>query len=51
VGLAQGEDFSEAGPFILAGITLELIALPFWLGARRSLDRSIWWYNRELPRP
>jgi hypothetical protein len=45
------DDFAEGGVLLLAGATLDLIALPFWLGARRSLDRSVWWYNRELPRP
>jgi hypothetical protein len=45
------DDFVESGPLLLVGVTLELIALPFWLGARRSLDRSVWWYNGALPRP
>jgi hypothetical protein len=45
------DDFVESGGLLLASATLELISLPFWLGARRSLDRSVWWYNRELPRP
>jgi hypothetical protein len=50
-GVAQGDDFVESGPFLLTSLTLDLIALPFWFGARRSLDRSVWWYNRDLPRP
>jgi hypothetical protein len=48
--LAQNDALVGA-PLLITGITLDLIALPFWLGARRSLDRSVWWYNRDLPRP
>jgi hypothetical protein len=51
VGVSQGDDFVDSGPFLLTSLTLDLIALPFWFGARRSLDRSVWWYNRDLPRP
>ncbi|MFN2564114.1 MAG: hypothetical protein ABR499_03795 [Gemmatimonadaceae bacterium] len=51
VAATQTDDFVESGPFLLTATALELISLPFWLGARRSLDRSVWWYNRELPRP
>jgi hypothetical protein len=51
VAVASTDDFGEGSPLLVAGIGLELIALPFWLRARRSLDRSVWWYNRELPRP
>ena len=51
VAVTTTDDFLESGPVLLAGIALELIALPFWLGARRSLDRSVWWYNQGLPRP
>jgi hypothetical protein len=51
VGLTSGEDFYEGGPFVLAALTLELVSLPFVFGIRRSLDRSVWWYNRDLPRP
>jgi hypothetical protein len=52
VGLTLGrDDIDDAGPFLLAGATLELASLPFWLGSRRSLDRAVWWYNRDLPRP
>lgn len=50
VAVSQGET-SEGAPFLLAGAGLELIALPFWLGSRRNLDRAVWLYNRELPRP
>jgi hypothetical protein len=50
VAVSQGET-SEGAPFLLAGVGLELVALPFWLGSRRSLDRAVWWYNRDLPRP
>jgi len=48
VGTLQGDD---GAPLVLTGIALELVALPYWLGSRRSLDRAVWWYNRELPRP
>jgi hypothetical protein len=51
VGITRGEDAHEAGPFTLAGLTLGLVALPFGLTSRGSLDRSVWWYNRDLPRP
>jgi len=47
-GTLQGDD---GAPLLIGGITLELAALPFWLGSRRSLDRAVWWYNRDLPRP
>ena len=50
-GWAEGDDFYEAGAFTLAGLTLGLVAVPFQVGLRRSLDRSVWWYNRDLPRP
>jgi hypothetical protein len=45
------EDFRDSGPLILGTVLLDLAALPFHLGARRSLERSVWWYNRDLPRP
>jgi hypothetical protein len=51
VGLTRGEDANEPGPFTVAGLTLGLVALPFALTSRGSLDRSVWWYNRDLPRP
>ena len=50
-GFADGEDMDEGGPLILAGLTLSLVSLPFTVGIRRSLDRSVWWYNRDLSRP
>jgi hypothetical protein len=50
-GVWQTDDFVKGRPLFLAGVTLELIALPFWLSARRSLDRSVWWYNGALARP
>jgi hypothetical protein len=50
-GFVQGDDFANSGPLLLAAITLDLAALPFWIGSRRSLDRAVWWYNRDLPRP
>jgi hypothetical protein len=49
--LTTTDDFTEGGPLLIGGLALELIALPFHIGARRSLDRSVWWYNRDLPRP
>jgi hypothetical protein len=51
VALWTTDDFVESGPLLVAGAGLELIALPFWVGARRSLDRAVWWYNLDLPRP
>lgn len=45
------DDFTESGPVFVGGLVLDLAALPFHLGARRSLERSVWWYNRDLPRP
>ena len=51
ISVTQNDSFADGAPFLIAGTTLELIALPFWLGARRSLERSVWWYNRDLPRP
>jgi hypothetical protein len=51
LGFSRGEDAREGGPLLLAGITLDLIALPFQFSSRGSLDRSVWWYNRDLPRP
>jgi hypothetical protein len=51
MAVSTTDDFFEGSPLLLAGIGLELVALPFWLGSRRSLDRAVWWYNRDLPRP
>jgi hypothetical protein len=51
VALTQTDDFMDGTPLLVAGITLELVALPFWLSSRRNLDRAVWWYNRDLPRP
>jgi hypothetical protein len=51
VGITGGEGVREAGPFTLAGLTLGLVALPFEFTSRGSLDRAVWWYNRDLPRP
>jgi hypothetical protein len=45
------DDVVDSRPLILGGIALHLISLPFALGTRRSLDRAVWWYNRDLPRP
>lgn len=51
VGAARGEGIGDGGPWILAGLTLSLVELPFQLTSRGSLDRAVWWYNRDLPRP
>jgi hypothetical protein len=61
IGLAGGllglmafwttDNFLEGGPLLIGGVTLQLISLPFLLVAREDLDRSVWWYNRDLPRP
>jgi hypothetical protein len=45
------DDFVDSRPLLVGSATLGLISLPFLLGARRSLDRAVWWYNRDLPRP
>lgn len=51
VGAAQRDDYGAGLPFVVGGLAVQLIALPYWLGSRRSLDRAVWWYNRDLPRP
>ena len=51
VGLARDHDYLEGAPFLFVGLAVDLAALPFRIGARRSLDRSVWWYNHDLPRP
>jgi hypothetical protein len=48
--LTQGRNVGSA-TLLIAATTLELIAFPHELAARRSLDRAVWWYNRDLPRP
>jgi hypothetical protein len=45
------DDTIDGSLLLISGITFELASLPFQLSARRSLDRSVWWYNRDLPRP
>jgi hypothetical protein len=45
------DDAVDGSLLLIGGITFELVSLPFQFGARRSLDRSVWWYNRDLPRP
>ena len=45
------DDAVDGSLLIISGIVFELASLPFQFGARRSLDRSVWWYNRDLPRP
>jgi hypothetical protein len=45
------DDAIDGSLLIIGGIAFELASLPFQFGARRSLDRSVWWYNRDLPRP
>ena len=45
------DDAVDGSLLIISGLTFELASLPFVLSARRSLDRSVWWYNRDLPRP
>jgi hypothetical protein len=51
IAAVQGDEPGAGLPFLLGGAAVELIALPYWLGSRRSLDRAVWWYNRDLPRP
>jgi hypothetical protein len=50
-GWAAGDELDDPGAYTLAGLTLGLVSMPFQIGLRRSIDRSIWWYNRDLPRP
>ena len=49
--VATTEDFANSSTLAAGAITLQLISLPFGLRSRTSLERSVWWYNRELPRP
>jgi hypothetical protein len=51
IGWASGEGLEDGGPLTLGGLTLGLVGLPFAFASRRSLDRALWWYNRDLPRP
>ena len=45
------DDIADGSLLLISGITFELASLPFQFSARRSLDRSVWWYNRDLARP
>jgi hypothetical protein len=49
--VATTDDFVDSRALIVGAIVLDVAALPFLGGSRRSLDRAIWWYNRDLPRP
>lgn len=41
-------DHARTLAFVSTGLTL--VAVPFNIRARRSLARSIWWYNAAIPR-
>jgi hypothetical protein len=45
------DDAVDGSLLLISGIVFEVASLPFHFSARRSLDRSVWWYNRDLPRP
>jgi hypothetical protein len=51
LAVATTDDFLDSRALLVAAIGLDLIALPSALRSRGSLDRAIWWYNRDLPRP
>jgi len=44
-------DSFQGVPLVLSVVTFEVISIPFLVAARRSLERAVWWYNRDLPRP
>jgi hypothetical protein len=49
--VATTDDFVDSRTLVVGAVTLNLIALPFVMRSRRSLERAIWWYNRDLRRP
>ena len=51
IAVATTDDVVDSRPLLVAAIGLDLIALPYALTSRGSLDRAVWWYNRDLPRP
>ena len=44
------EDDRTAQVALLASTGLTLVSVPFNWRAQRSLSRSVWWYNSEIPR-
>jgi hypothetical protein len=51
LGEMWGGHRHEAGPPTYVGMALTLASVSFVGTSERSLDRAVWWYNRDLPRP